>query len=167
MQILVRYADLINICRPQWHLQQYDMISSDEDLMMVMPWWWEWCIINAYSTMVMCYGQLAVIWTVDSGLFIRQYDDQIDQQWLMSKVDEQLDQQYWCSIWQWWHGQKDDVAVISTRMIWQWLEYRGCWAAVSKWTRWLMSSVTIELMWWAALMMWQRFLVYDDMSMVT
>ena len=72
-----------------------------------------------------------------------------DEQKSVAVVD---DQWYWCLIWQWWHGKKDDVAVISTGMIWQWLEYISCWAVVSKWTRWLMSSVTADLMWWAEMM---------------
>ena len=66
-----------------------------DELMIIRPWWWH------VQTLM--------------------FDDLI----VTSSIDNQLDQQYWWLIWQWWHGQKDDVAVITTGMFWQWLECRG------------------------------------------
>ena len=45
-----------------------------------------------------------------------------------------------CSLKRCWSGLE-----TSANMIWQWLEYRGCWAAVNKWTKWLKSWC-----WWTA-----------------
>ena len=48
-----------------------------------------------------------------------------------------------------WHEQHMSRSLV------RWHEQRltrDSWAAVSKWTRWMMSSVTAELMWWAEMM---------------
>ena len=80
-------------------------------------WWYDvWHALKVDIQSQVCYPKVwhALVKTL-------MFDDLI----VTSSVDEQLDQQYWCLIWQWWHGQKDDVAVISIGMIWQWLECRG------------------------------------------
>ena len=109
-------------CDPLHDHEFLDMIHDDDDVMMHAMMMHSMMYIHSYT---LCYRPWW--WHVQTLMF--------DDLTVTSSVDEQFDQQYWCLIWQWWHGQKDDVAVISIGMIWQWLEYRGCWAAVSKWTR--------------------------------
>ena len=48
--------------------------------------------------------------------------------------------------WDMWIDEASWVEVNKLRLT------RDSWAAVSKWTRWMMSSVTAELMWWAEMM---------------
>ena len=70
---------------------------------------------------------------------------------------------YW---WWWWAVDEDDAQEqILVAVVW-WLDsdqqdsWHDWWAAVRKWTRWLMSNVTSE---WAPLMIWQIFIVLDDL----
>ena len=78
------------------------ILVDDAQTMHTVWWWWdELMIIRPWW------------WHVQTLMF--------DDLTITSNIDKQLDQQYW---W-WWPDQKDDVTVITTGKIWQWLECRG------------------------------------------
>ena len=93
-----------------WHVQETDV--SQTLLIKQPPWWWTvwwwWDELILMMMYTLCYRPW---WRHRQTLM---FDNLI----VTSSVDEQLDQEYWCLIWQWWHGQKNDVAVISIGMIW-------------------------------------------------